>query len=121
MFPWKTVGMQVPNFSSHAFCVRKMELHHGRLPKKRTYKSGSDDIQYTLVFFSTFEQLKLSIKGHMNSEENCVEFTQLTTWMIHAHTEPLTSVLLEEMLPVKWLEEVKGARPGSVQLPTFQW
>ncbi len=36
-----------------------------RLPKNRTYKSGPDDIVYTLVFFSTFEKLKLPIKGPM--------------------------------------------------------
>ena len=37
----------------------------GRLPKNRTYKTGPDDIIYTLVFFSTFEELKLPIKGPM--------------------------------------------------------
>jgi hypothetical protein len=37
----------------------------GRLPKNRTYKTGPDDIVYTLVFFSTFEELKLPIKGPM--------------------------------------------------------
>jgi hypothetical protein len=36
-----------------------------RLPKNRTYKTGPDDIVYTLVFFSTFEELKLPIKGSM--------------------------------------------------------
>jgi hypothetical protein len=37
----------------------------GRLPKIRTYKACPDDIVYTLVFFSTFEELKLPIKGPM--------------------------------------------------------
>jgi hypothetical protein len=37
----------------------------GRLPKNKTYKTGPDDRIYTLVFFSTFEELKLSIKGPM--------------------------------------------------------
>ena len=38
---------------------------NGRFPKNRTYKSGSDDIECTLVFFSTFEELNLPIKGPM--------------------------------------------------------
>jgi hypothetical protein len=40
----------------------------GRLPKTRSYRSyktSPDDIIYTLVFFSTFEELKLPIKGPM--------------------------------------------------------
>jgi hypothetical protein len=36
------------------------------LPKNRTYKTGPDDIVYTLVFsFSTIEEPKLPIKGPM--------------------------------------------------------
>jgi hypothetical protein len=35
------------------------------LPKNRTHKTGPNDIIYTLVFFSTFEELKLHIKGPM--------------------------------------------------------
>ncbi len=62
MFPWRTAGMPVPSFSSRAFCDQRMD---GRLPKIRTYKPGPDDIVYTLVFFSTFEELKLPIKGPM--------------------------------------------------------
>ena len=38
---------------------------NGRLPKNRTYKTGPDDIECTLVFFSTFEELELPIKGPM--------------------------------------------------------
>jgi hypothetical protein len=34
-------------------------------PKNQTYKSGPDDLCYTLVFFSTFEVLELPIKGPM--------------------------------------------------------
>ena len=37
----------------------------GRLPKNRTYKTGPDDLLYHLVFFNTFEELKLPIKGPM--------------------------------------------------------
>ncbi len=37
----------------------------GRFPKHKTYKTGPDDIVYTLVFFSTFEELQLPIKGPM--------------------------------------------------------
>ena len=38
---------------------------NGRLPKNRTYKTGPDDIECTLVFFSTFEELTLPFKGPM--------------------------------------------------------
>ena len=44
-------------------CV--LRLKNGRLPKIRTCKSGPDDIECTLVFFSTFEELNLPIKGPM--------------------------------------------------------
>ena len=37
----------------------------GRLPKNRTYKTGPDDLVYYLVFFNTFEELTLPIKGPM--------------------------------------------------------
>jgi hypothetical protein len=35
------------------------------LPKNPTYKTGPDDLAYTLVFFSAFEVLELPIKGPM--------------------------------------------------------
>ncbi len=44
-------------------CV--LQPKDGRSPKNRTYKTCPDDIVYTLVFFSTFEELKLPIKGPM--------------------------------------------------------
>ena len=37
----------------------------GRMPKNPTYKTGPDDIVHSLVFFSTFEELDLPIKGPM--------------------------------------------------------
>jgi len=37
----------------------------GREPKNRTYKTGPDDLVYHLVFFNTFEELTLPIKGPM--------------------------------------------------------
>jgi hypothetical protein len=37
----------------------------GRLPLNKRFKTGPDDIRYTLVFLSTFEELKLPIKGPM--------------------------------------------------------
>jgi hypothetical protein len=61
MFPWKTVGMRVPSYSSPAFSVQRM----GDCLKTRTYTTGPDDITYSLVFFNTFEELKLPIKGPM--------------------------------------------------------
>ena len=36
-----------------------------RLPKKPHYKLGPDDVFHNLVFFSTFEELKLPISGPM--------------------------------------------------------
>jgi hypothetical protein len=39
----------------------------GRPPKNRTYSCGPDDLHYHLVFFSTFEELKLPISGPMES------------------------------------------------------
>ncbi len=61
-----------PQLSSRAFCVRRMEdclktepTKLALMPKNRTYKTGPDDSTYTLVFFSTFEELKLPIKGPM--------------------------------------------------------
>lgn len=35
------------------------------MPKNRTYKKGPDDIECSLVFFSTFEELTLPFKGPM--------------------------------------------------------
>jgi hypothetical protein len=37
------------------------------MPKNKTYKTGPDDCLYNLVFFSTFEELKLPIKGPMEN------------------------------------------------------
>ena len=51
--------------SPQLFFTCVLQPKDGRLPKKRTYKTGPDDIVYTLVFFSTFEELKLPIKGPM--------------------------------------------------------
>ena len=35
------------------------------MPKNGCHKTGPDDIKYDLVFFGTFEELKLPIKGPM--------------------------------------------------------
>ena len=37
----------------------------GRMPKTSCHKTGPDDLGYDLVFFSTFEELKLPITGPM--------------------------------------------------------
>ena len=37
----------------------------GRLPKNKTYRTGPDDLLYHLVFFNTFEELRLPIKEPM--------------------------------------------------------
>jgi hypothetical protein len=45
-------------------CLRP---RNARLQKNSNYKIGPDDIRHHLVFFSTFEELKLSISGPMES------------------------------------------------------
>ncbi len=40
------------------------------MSKTRTYKTGPDGIVYTLVLFSTFEELKLPIKGPVEEPYN---------------------------------------------------
>jgi hypothetical protein len=62
MFPWKTVGMPVLTEVLFTCVLRLMD---GRLPQNKRFKTGPDDIRYTLAFFSTFEELKLPIKGPM--------------------------------------------------------
>jgi hypothetical protein len=44
-------------------CV--MRPKNGRLPKDKRCHTGPDDIVHTLVFFSTFEELNLPMKGPM--------------------------------------------------------
>ena len=51
--------------SPHLFFTCVLCPKNGRLPKNRTYTFGPDDIECTLVFFSTFEELMLPIKGPM--------------------------------------------------------
>ena len=36
-----------------------------RMPKTGSFKTGPDNLRYDLVFFSTFEELTLPIKGPM--------------------------------------------------------
>jgi hypothetical protein len=40
----------------------------GRSSKQPTYKTGLDDLEVTLVFFSTFEEPTLPIKGPMEND-----------------------------------------------------
>ncbi len=51
---------------------------------------------------------KKAYRSKFDNEKNNVEFTQLTTRMLHAHTQPLACDLQEEIL--KWLKEVKEVR-----------
>jgi hypothetical protein len=63
---WHDVPMEDCWYASpQLFFTCVLRPKDGRLPKNRTYKTGPDDIIYTLVFFSTFEELKLPIKGPM--------------------------------------------------------
>ena len=81
MFPWKTVGMPVPSSSSSAIYVLSMEdcLRTGHTKLVQVYTSMylyvivctvfnnflPDDLFRELVFFNTFEELHLPIKGPM--------------------------------------------------------
>ncbi len=60
MLTWKTVGQHGPSFFS---C--HLRPTGGRKPKDGRHKTGPDDLRYYLVFFSTFEELSLPIKGLM--------------------------------------------------------
>jgi hypothetical protein len=54
--------------------------------ENRTYKSGPDDIECTLIFFSTFEELNLPIEGPMEDFwgwSSCMNHLQhpVCTWL----------------------------------------
>jgi hypothetical protein len=51
---------------------------------------------------------KKAYRSKFDYEKNYVEFTQLTTRMLNAHTQPLACDLQEEIL--KWLKDVKEVR-----------
>ena len=61
MLPWNKVGRLRPQlfFTCH-LCPKD-----GRKPKTGKHKTGPDDVKVNLVFFSTFEELQLPIKGPM--------------------------------------------------------
>ena len=85
MSRWKTVGLHVPNSISRATCVLGMEECQRTVLLKlgQVYTSIylyiivytvfnlciPDDLLYSLVFFNTFEELKLPIKGPMEDSE----------------------------------------------------
>jgi hypothetical protein len=60
MFPCMTVGMSAHPQLLFMYYLRQKD---GRLPKNRIYETGPDDLCYNLVFYSTFEVLKLPIQG----------------------------------------------------------
>jgi hypothetical protein len=65
LLTWKTVGTALPLlfFSCH------LRLTGGRKPKDRRHKTGPYNLRYNLVFFSTFEELILPIKGPMEDHD----------------------------------------------------
>ena len=88
MLTWRTVGMRVPSSFSSAICVQRMEESLRTAPTKLVqvytciymyicvYRGISvfnnclpDDLLRELVFFNTFEELKLPIKGPMEDAE----------------------------------------------------
>jgi hypothetical protein len=62
MFCWRTVGMLVPGFSLPATCVQRVEH-----PKRIQPSDAALMTSVNLVFFSTFEELKLPISCPMAS------------------------------------------------------
>ena len=79
MFLWKTAGMHVPSSSSSAICVLSLDAVRGTVHTKlvqvctilysyievytSSYRFMPDDLLRELVFFNTFEELDLPIKG----------------------------------------------------------
>ena len=79
MFLWKTAGMHVPSSSSSAICVLSLDAVRGTVRTKlvqvctilysyievytSSYHFMPDDLLRELVFFNTFEELDLPIKG----------------------------------------------------------
>ena len=61
---------------------------NGRLPKNRSYKKGPDDIEYTLVFFSTFEELTLPFKGPMEDAGVVKLYESSPTPCLYGHSKP---------------------------------
>jgi hypothetical protein len=57
----------------------------GRQPKNSTYRYGPNDLSYYLVFFSTFEELTLPIKGPMEDAGVIKLYepspTRVATWL----------------------------------------
>ena len=88
MLTWRTVGMHVPSSFSSAICVRRMQESRRTAPTKldqvytciymymcvyhcinRFNCCKPDDLLRELVFFNTFEELKLPIKGPVEDAE----------------------------------------------------
>jgi hypothetical protein len=86
MLTWRTVGIHVPSSFSSAICVQNMEDSRRTAPKNLVHVYTGiymytsicvylgmsifnyclpDDLLRELVFFNTFEELKLPIKGPM--------------------------------------------------------
>ncbi len=63
MSSWKTVGMLAPSSFLLPACVQEMPGSR----RIQITKIGPDDLRHHLVFFSTFEELKLPIGGPMES------------------------------------------------------
>ncbi len=61
MSPSKTVGYARPQL----FFTYHLSPKNGRLPKNGNFKNCPDDLLDHLIFFNTFEELKLPIKGPM--------------------------------------------------------
>jgi hypothetical protein len=70
----------------------------GRMPKTSYHKTGPDDLRYNLVFFSTFEELKLPITGPMEdagvvklyepSRHSVSTWPRLRTWWAESPSYP---------------------------------
>ena len=60
MFPWRTVGLHTLSYSSPATCAQRVDVCQRPAVTKQAHT-----ISGTMVFFSTFEELTLPIKGPM--------------------------------------------------------
>ena len=120
LFPWKTVGLHVPNSSSSAICVLNMEDSPGTVHTKLVQVHTSiclyilvyhsvycfnhlipDDLLRELVFFNTFEELNLPIKGPMDDSG---------AWTVGSARFPSRDLACSQFLETASIKAIKGFR-----------
>jgi hypothetical protein len=63
--PLKDCWFAYPQLYFTCYLCQCVRPKNGRLPKNLHYKLGPDDVPHHLIFFNTFEELKLPISGPM--------------------------------------------------------